>query len=156
MTNVPINLKNCDLIIKDKNGTFLTVLVGDGNLTYSEKRNLETVRNRGLLDTFREGDEEPVEATLEFRWVFLTASSGDPPTIEDVLKGQAGWVSTANDVNAPFCIDIEIQNNSPCELKEIILLSQFNYTQLAHDIKAATVSVSGLCNITKATIERAA
>lgn len=154
-----IDLKHADIILKDKNGIYITVVVGQGTFTYSERRNIEVVKSRGELDTIREGDEEPADVSFEFRWNFIMADSGDPPTVEDVLKQQgnaAGWVSTANDTDAPYCIDIEVQYNPPCPgvKKEVILLSQFNYTQLAHDIKQATVAVSGTCNITKAEITR--
>jgi len=139
----------------------LNVKLGEGNFTYDENREIEYLRDRGLMDTYREGDEQPMDVSFDFTWEFLKSLSGaGTPTFEDALKQQgaaADWVSSNTaDPCASFVVDIEIINAPACGsiLAEVIKLPQFFYTQLSHDSDAAQVSVTGQCNATKAVITR--
>lgn len=139
----------------------LEVKLGEGNFTYDENRELVLLRNRGLLDTYREGDEQPMDVAFDFTWEFLKSISGAAtPTIEEVFKHEgaaADWVSSNTaDPCASYVIDIEIINAPDCGnvLAEVIRLPQFFYTQLSHDSDAAQVSVTGQCNAAKAVITR--
>ena|GEM_PF-2910462 len=139
----------------------LEVKLGEGNFTYDENREVEYLRNRGQLDTYKQGDEQPMDVSFDFTWEFLSAVSGGAiPTVEDVLKKQGAasdWVSSnTSDPCADFVVDIEIVNAPDCGtvLHEVIKLPQFFYTQLSHDSDAASVSVTGQCNAAKATISR--
>ena len=119
------------------------------------------MKSRGILDTVREGDEEPIDVNFQFVWEFITADSGDPPSIEDALKriGQAAaWVSSNADSLAPYSVDIEIVYIPVCHSvkEEIIILEWFNYTELAHSLKDATIDCKGTCNKTQALVTRAA
>lgn len=168
-----LDLKNCVIKLKDGSGNELTVKIGEGNLTYTETRTIEYTRDRGVLDEVREGDEEPVEVSMDFLWEYLKGPSSSStvttgtsdtgtPTVEDALKQQgaaAHWTSSDSDECRPYALDIEIVNTpSPtaCGDKETILLSDFRYESLAHDLSEASVAVTGRCNITKATITREA
>ena len=156
-----IDLKNATIKIKDGASHELEVTIGEGNISYTEKRNIVYTKDRGALDEVREGDEEPVEVSMDFVWEFLKANTGDDPTIEDALKqrGEAsGWTSTDSDACRPYAVDIEILYTPPCGgiYKEKIVLNDFRYEQLQHDIKNAQVSCSGKCNITEATVTREA
>lgn len=137
----------------------LEVKLGEGNLTYSEKRNMEYILDRGGLDTVKEGDDVPVDVKMDATWEFLRAASGDPPTMEDVLKqrGQAAhWESSSDDPCEPYATDIEVAYDPPCggEEDEIILLRDFRHENLDHDLKQSQISVTGKCNITEAEITR--
>jgi hypothetical protein len=137
----------------------LTIKVGEGNLTYSEKQNVEYKKDRGLLDTVRLGDEEPLDVSFEFWWEFLKASTGGTPTIEDVLKKRgeaADWVTTSDDECEPYCVDIVVLYTPPCsgEDAEEIVLREFRWESLNHDLKAGTISVSGKCNVKEAEVTR--
>lgn len=139
----------------------LDVKLGEGNMTYSEKRNMEYVLDRGQLDTVKEGDDVPVDVKLDFTWEFLRASTGQFPTIEDVLKqrGEAsGWTSSSADECEPYAVDIEIEYDPPCggEEREIILLQDFRWEALDHDLKQAQVSVTGKSNVKEAAVSRVA
>jgi len=116
----------------------LIVKIGEGNLTYSEKRKIDYVLDRGRLDTVRQGDEQPVEVKLDFMWEFLRAATGDPPTVEDALKQRgnaANWISSSSDPCEPYCVDIIIDYIPPCGGidSERIILADFRYEDLAHD-----------------------
>lgn len=139
----------------------LEIKIGEGNFTYDENREVEFIRDRGTLDTYREGDEQPMDVTFDFTWEFIKAISGaTTPTIEDALKQQgpaAVWTSSNTaDPCAAYVVDIEIVNAPDCGgiLAEVIRLPLFFYTQLSHDTDAAQVSVTGQCNATRAVITR--
>jgi len=161
-----IDLKYCTIKLKDGSTPTpneITVKIGEGNLTYSEKREMEYVRDRGLLDTVREGDEQPIDVTMDFTWEWLKGltTSGAVPTIEDALKNRGAasdWVSSSADPCEPYCVDIQVFYSPPCgeTYDEVIVLPDFRQTDLSHDLRAGTVSITGQCNATEATVTRVA
>ena len=135
--------------------------IGEGTLSYSEKRNMEYRRDRGVLNTVREGDEEPVDVSFDFEWEFLRSSTGEPVTIEEALKQEGAavdWVSSSADICEPYCVDIVIEYIPPCSDAdtEIIILQDFRWESMDHNLRDSQVSVSGKCNIKQATITRVA
>lgn len=137
------------------------LLIGTGNLTYTEKTNLEYIRERGLLDSVREGDEDPVDVSFDFQWEFLSSSTGGTETIEEAIKqtGNASdWVTSAVDTCEPYAVDITVKYAPPCGGidDEYIVLPYFRKTQLQHDLRAGTVSCTGSCNIKQITPVRVA
>lgn len=150
-----IDLKDATIKILDGGtGTgqeSITVKLGDGNLTWSRRRNMEYIMDGGNLDGVREGDQEPVELSLDAVWEFITASTGNTPTIEDALtqSGEASsWVSSGADDCEPYAVDIEITYNPNCGSvgTETITFSEFRYEQIDHDLRAGTFAISGRCN----------
>ena len=144
-------------------GIHLRVKVGEGNLTWSEKKPREYKLDRGLIDTVRNGDEQPIDVNFQFMYEELTASDPmmDPPTPEDVLKHRGAaedWeTSDQSDPCAPYCIDIRILHTPPncTEVdQELVVLPKFYYEQLDHDPKAGTISCTGKCNATEAIVTR--
>lgn len=140
-------------------GRFVEVKVGDGNLDYTENRNMDYRLDRGELDTVREGDDAPMDVKLDAVWEFLRASTGDEPTIEDALKqrGEASaWVTSDADTCAPYAVDIEIENEPPCEdiQREFILLPDFRWESFEHNAKDAQLSIGGKCNSKLASVSR--
>jgi len=139
---------------------FMKVVVGDGNLTYSEKRPMQYLKDRGKIDSVRLGDEEPIDVRLDLRWEFLSSPTGaTTPTIEEALKQKgpaAGWVSSSSDPCEPYAVDLEIHYSPFCttEQKELIILPDYRYESLDHDLKAGTVSTSGKSNAREATTSR--
>lgn len=140
----------------------ISVKIGEGNLTYSEKRPVEFTRDRGILDTVREADEEPMDVSLDFLWEFITAETGSgTPTVNDALKNQgeaSSWVSSADDQCQPFCVDIEIHNAPDCTGTddEIITLEEFYYETFDPDLREGSISCTGRCNRKVATTRRVA
>lgn len=139
----------------------LEVEVGEGNITWTEKKTREYKLDRGILDEVRDGDQSPVEVKFDVKWEFLRASTGLTPTIEDALKkrGEAShWVSSDSDTCRPYCVDIEIVNVPVCGSaeKETITLPDFRYEEIPHDAKAGTFSCTGKCNVTEPTVVRSA
>jgi hypothetical protein len=139
----------------------LQIRIGEGNVQWTEKRPVVYTKDRGILDTVRLGDEEPMEVKLDFTWVFLKASSGQAATIEDALKkrgGAADWVTSSADTCEPYAVDIVIEYTPPCttEEMEIYTLQDFRYEDLGHDLKQGQVSVTGKCNVKEPNIVRQA
>jgi hypothetical protein len=156
-----IDLKRAIIKIKDGGSNSLEVKIGEGNLTYDESRNVEYTLDRGTLDEVRTGDEVPVSVSMDFIWEYLKGSTGSgTPTVEDALKqrGEASdWVSSDADTCRPYAVDLEIiYSPTPiaCGDMETILLSDFRWESLSHDLRAGSVSVSGQCNVTEATVTR--
>jgi hypothetical protein len=158
-----IDLKKCTIKLKD--GTSPTpnemeITIGEGNLTFSETRNIQYVKNRGLLDNVRLGDEEPVDVKIDANFDYYTSRTGGTETIWDVLtqSGEASdWVSSDSDACNPYALDLEVTYEptpATCGDKEVLLFSDFRYEKRDGDIKAGTLSISGKCNITRPTATR--
>jgi len=134
----------------------LVIKVGDGNLTYSEKKARQYTLDRGLLDNVRNADEDPVDVSLDLLWEFISAvNSSGTPTPEEALKkiGEASnWTTTASDICMPYTIDIELEDNANCspEQREFTMFEEFNWESLAQDLKAGTIKLAGKCNKTTA------
>lgn len=142
------------VITSNKTPNSVEVNIGEGNLTFSEKRVMEYVRNRGKLDTVREGDEEPIDVSLEIKWEFITSPSGAAaPTPVEALKRMgpaSNWVSSSDDPCEPYSLDIVLKNIPGCGSDgsdETIILPDFRYEDLSYDMEAGTISVSGKCNV---------
>ena len=159
-----IDLKYATIKIKDgttPTANELEITIGEGNLNYTEARNIEYTLDRGNLDEVREGDQIPVDVSIDFVWEYLRGPlAGTPPTVEEAVKkiGNAStWVSTDSDACRPYAVDIEINyapTPSTCGDREIITLPDFRWENMDHDLRAGTVSVSGKCNVTQATVVR--
>ncbi len=141
-------------------GRRLVIKIGEGNLTYTENKPREYVRDRGALDTVRDADEEPVDVNFDFVWEFLAAvGSSAIPTVKEALKktGEASaWLSTSSDACEPYCINIEVNYDPGCggENTELVELQEFRYENLEHNISDAQVACTGKCNKVEATETR--
>lgn len=145
-------------------GRQLQIKIGDGTVSFDEKRVMEYKKDRGLLDTVREGDQEPMEVKLDVRWEFLRSDSADPvtdmsPQPEEVLKniGAAStWVTSAADPCEPYAINILILYDPLCPSvkDEAILLTDYRWESINHDTKQGMLMTTGKCNVTEATVSR--
>jgi len=143
------------------NGRSVLVKVGDGNLTWTENREFDYDLDRGVLDTVRSGDDQPMEVNLDLVYEFITAVTGGSadPTVNDALKntGQAStWVTASADACEPYAVDLVLEQAQPCTgvEPELIIFPDFRYESLAHDTDEATISMSGRCNATQPTVTR--
>ena len=160
-----IDLKQATVTLRDGDtpANTLEIKVGEGNVTYTEARNMEYTLDRGNLDEVREGDQIPMAVTFDFNWEYITGSStsGALPTVEDALKktGNASdWVSSDSDACRPYAVDIVILYVPDCATgdQEEIVLPDYRWESLAHDLSAGTIASAGNCNVTTATVTRAA
>jgi len=137
----------------------IEVKIGEGNLTWTEAKEYEYLRDRGNLDTVKEGDEQPVEMNLEFVYEYIKTESGQTITPVDAVKrsGEASeWVSTSSDLCEPYCVDLLAKHCVPCgtDQDEDVLFTDFRYESLDFDMAEATIAVSGRCNTSSPTVTR--
>ncbi len=165
-----IDFKNAVLSIKD--GTTpvnsIDVTIGEGNLTFTEKKAREYTLDRGVLNEVRNADQEPMDVKFEATWEYITSTSGGAtPTVIEALKRTgpaATWVSSDSDVCRPFAVDLVLvytpecagDSSSPTGTGDIetITLSDFRYEQIDYDVSAGTFSFTGKCNVTEASVSR--
>ena len=137
----------------------IDVKVGNGNLTYTETKNYNYELDRGNLDTVREGDEAPLEVSLEFVYEFVRTGTSEAITPVDAIKGIGGaseWVSSSADLCEPYCVDLVVFHDPPCGTaeNETTTFPEFRRDSLEFDLSAATISCKGKCNVSEADIER--
>jgi len=137
-----MNLRTATLIIGG-----ITVEVGEGNLTYSEKRALEYVTDKNNISDVRHADEEPLDLKMDFTWKRV---AGDFATLLEKIKG-TGTSTTSDPVECrPYAVDIVLQYPDSCgatPTSKDIEFDDFRYEQLDYDVGAGTISCSGKCNI---------
>lgn len=157
------DLKRMLVKIEDGDSNSVTVKIGDGNITWSEKKNREYMKDRGNLDRVRDGDEEPMEVSLEARYEYYKSNSGDGESISPVeaIKQQhaaSAWVSVAANTCDPYAVDLVIEDDLSCgtTLDEKYVFPEFRYESIDFDPKAGTISFSGKCNAVEPIVTREA
>lgn len=135
--------------------------IGEGNLTFEEKRAINYVREKKSISAgfVMTGDDEPMDVSLDFIWTFLSSDALEPPTPQEALNkigAAANWVTAGEDACEPYAIDIEVVYEPPCTgvKGERILLAEFRWESLSHDLKAGTMSVKGKCKVLLAIANR--
>lgn len=157
-----INLKNCQIEIcgASRASQKIVVKVGNGNLTYEEKIERQYIKDRGNLDTVRNGDDVPLSVKFACEYEYITGAGVVTTfSFEDALKQRGGanaWVSTSPDLCEPYCVDIYFFNLASCGglTPETLIFPMFRHETLSHDPKAGTISCDGHCNVTQATATR--
>jgi len=166
-----IDLKETQLYIVDGSGSpnVIEVTIGEGNVTWTENRELEYTLNRGLLasgsgGTVREGDDQPMSVSFDIRWDEYRSDDGVVVTPVDALQQEgaaAAWVSVDSDVCTPYAVDLQlIRDLGSCfagtNQYEKYLFTSFRWESIDHDVDAGQMSVSGTCQVTKVTATREA
>ena len=139
----------------------ITIKIGEGDLTWTESRELIYDRDRDLLDTVRLGQEQPVSVDLNFTFEYVTTESGQNITPVDALKqtGEATeWVSSSSDLCEPYAVDIYVIHDVPCgtDQDQDFRFPDFRWESLDYSIQDATIAVSGQCNVADVVTTRAA
>ena len=141
----------------------ITVLMGPGNLTYSERDSFTYEAEAGLIASgyVIPNDEEPMEVRIDAVWEQLKADSGATVQIRDALtqSGEAAaWVTTGADGCEPYAVDIEIEHVPPCttQPKEYTLFPEFRANDKAGDVRGATFQVTGQCKAAEPIITKVA
>lgn len=137
----------------------IEVAIGDGDLTWTEQRELIYDLDRDQLDTVRLGEDQPLEVELAFTFEYVTTESGQAITPIDALKriGEATeWVSSSSDLCEPYAVDLYVVHCVPCgtDQDQDFLFSDFRYESLEYSMEDASIAVSGRCNVTDVTTTR--
>lgn len=142
-------------------GRALTVKVGDGNITWDDTINYEYEMDRGEIDCVTQQDDEPLSASIDLVYEFVTAVTGSGvPSPEDVLKNRgeaSGWITAGADPCEVFAVDVEVDYAPPCAVQhEITTFPEFRWDSVAHNFTDATLSTQGRCKVTEPTVIRRA
>ncbi len=148
-----IDLRNCTVKFVDGavSAHTISLHIDDGNIQWTRKRNIEAKKDRGILSYLKEGEQEPLDVSLECRFDVLTSNSGDEVTPYEFLEklGGASAYTSTSPACEPYTIDIFVYNDNVCTgttLDEIHQFSKFAFTEIGGDYKAGTLSVKGICN----------
>lgn len=153
-----IDLKNCVITIED--GTSPTpksveVKMKDGTLSWTETYNREYILEKGVLDTVRNGDQAPMDVSIDGMFEYFSSPVGSAtPTPQEALKqtGEADdWVSAdTGDSCAPYAVNIKVVHTPTCAATDSIetfLFPKFRIESLAGDFKDGSLKFSGKCNV---------
>lgn len=138
----------------------LAIKIGEGNLTYTEKKEYKYDLERGNLDAVREGNEVPVDMKFEAVYEHITTGTGESLSPIDALKGELGaaeWVtSDPVDPCQPYSVQVQIEYVPPCSGQDIeyTVFPDFRVETKEIDFMKAMISVNGKCNITEAEVYR--
>jgi len=137
------SLRDATFVIKDGGNEEITVKIGEGNITWSEKRTVEYTHERGAIDSSRLGDDEPCDVKFDFVWDWIESGSDSQDIVGAIKVTNSGWVSTGAECEPDAC-DLELTIED-CSIEEVITFSDFRWTTLDYDLRAGTISCSGSC-----------
>lgn len=137
----------------------IEIKVGDGDLTYTETQEFTYDLDRGELDTVREGDDQPMEVSIDLVYEHITTGTSEDVSPMDALKrvgGAAEWVSASPDLCEPYAIDVEIVHAAPCGTNqdETTVFPDFRSESREISLRDATIQVTGRCNATQPIVTR--
>jgi len=137
----------------------IDIKVGDGEIKYTEATEYKYDKDRGNLDTVREGDEVPMDVSMNFTFEHVKTGTSEAITPIDAIKGINGaaeWVTSSSDPCEPYSVDVEVVHEPPCGSaeSETIVFPDFRAEKRDYDFKNAAIAVSGKCNATEPEIAR--
>ena len=137
----------------------LDIKIGEGNITYTEHNEYEYLKDRGNLDSVKEGDEVPMDVKLEAVFEHITQGTSEPVSPMDALKGIGGadeWVSASADPCEPYCIDVVVLHTPPCGTAQLerVTFPDFRSESREINYKESTISITGKCKATEPLVER--
>ena len=139
----------------------LELVIGDGNVTWTEQRPLEYTNDRDLLDERRLAAEVPMEVNLTAKLDYYTGlTAGSVPSPMDAFYFQnhaSTWESTDSDPCRPKCLDLVMDNVPTCDgtdARETYIFPKFFAENVDFDVQAAQLSIRGTCLATKVTTTR--
>lgn len=137
-----MNLRMATIIIGG-----IEVEIGEGNLTYSEKRPLEYTTNGNEISEVKEADEEALDLSMDFTWKRI---ADDYNTLIEKINGGGANVSSDATECRPYAVDVQLKYPDSCgavPTYKTLDFDDFRYETLEHDMQAGQISVSGKCNI---------
>ena len=139
----------------------LDIKIGEGNITYTEHNEYEYLKDRGDLDTVKDGDQVPMDVKLEAVFEHITQGTSEPVSPMDALKGIGGaveWVSASSDLCEPYCVDVVVLHTPPCGTseKERVTFPDFRSETREINYKESKISITGKCKATEPLVEREA
>lgn len=150
-------------IADDATLTFLPqqveIRVGEGDIAWTESREILYDLDRDVLDDVRLGPEQPLEVNSSFVFEWASTGTGEAISPVDAIKriGEATeWVSSDSDQCRPYAIDIVVDHEVPCGTNQDqrFTFEDFRWDSLEYSIQDAAITLTGRCNRTDALVER--
>jgi hypothetical protein len=149
-----VQIRDATIIVKDGGSRSAQIKIGEGDLTFSEKKTIEYMPDRGILDEVREGDDVPLEVSVQGMWTYIQGTTQGAEAVREILWGLNGAVSTSTDTCQPYSCDIEITLQPPCTgFTKTIKFPEFRAENVDFGVRGSTFSFSGKCNTTRAIFE---
>lgn len=135
----------------------LIVPIEEGNLRFSVRRPVKVIMNRGRVDSFAEGNEEPmtVSFTAKFEeWTGRTLTAyAAVPSVPDALRQRgnaSAWVSSL--LCGPYCTDLRFDLDNPCPTAGVDQTERLTFpdfhadeTNFEEGDDSDMIPVSGVC-----------
>jgi hypothetical protein len=139
----------------------LELVIGDGNLTFTEHQDRIYKKNRGLLHHVKNGDDQPVDVSFDLVWEYLKSQTGFPLTPREALRREgpaADWVTAGSDPCAPYSVNIRVLYTPLCDDQDLeeTIFEDFRWETVDGNVKDGTLSVKGKSNRTSANSNRIA
>jgi hypothetical protein len=148
------NLRDGKLTIVD--GTPVTpnaliIPIDNGDLSFKDAAPSITVKNRGKLDSRRDGDEMEMEVSFSFKfsqWSYASGLSTGVSPVDALRKrgGASAWVSTHNDGCSVYSVDLHFDITDPAAptSKETLVFPKFH----AEDIQFTEGAETDMIHVT--------
>ena len=114
------NLRDGVLIIADDGGTAgadkITVVLDEGNLSWTEANPVDMISDRGTLDHARQGNDVPVEGTFGLQYTTHLDPNSATITPYEAMTQQgsaAGWGSDASNGGDAYACIMEFTISDP-------------------------------------------
>ena len=165
------DLREAVITIEDGSGTpkTTTVIIGEGNLTYTVSTPHEYTADRGIISsgTVRQGDDVPCELSVTCRFidVYSEDSTGESITPFEALHGvgeaaAAGWVTAGADACEPYAVVVRVVMTPGCgssaKQPETVVFTEFRVESCVFDYDAGTLVFGGKCKVIEPTVLRPA
>lgn len=129
----------------------LLIVIGDGNLSYTEHLERIYKLNYGKLHHVKNGDEAPMDVNFDLVWEYLKSDTGFPITPREALTQSGGastWVTTSSDPCEPYAVNIRIRYTPLCadQKLEDTIFEDFRHDSIDGSVKDGTLSVKGKSN----------
>lgn len=137
----------------------IEIRIGDGDLSWTEAREVLYDLDRDILDDVRLGPEQPLELNAAFVFEWAATGSGEAISPIDAIKrinDAEEWVSSDTDQCRPYAIDVIVDHVVPCGTNQDQRFSfeDFRWDSLEYSIQDAAITLTGRCNRTDALVAR--
>lgn len=153
------NLRDGTIKIADASGTgggnVITVDLEDGGLSWNEKKPVNIIKDRGILDHARLADEEPVDISLSMKFQsFSTHAAITPYDAVTQTGGASAWVSDEPNSDV-YAVIMGLTIVDPAGgASEVITFARVCIESIdtAEGDEYSTLSISGRCVETSPTL----
>ncbi len=160
VTNLVRNLRDGELVIKDGDSKSLTVLLDQGDLSWTQRQQTIEIKDRGSISAghLRKGDDEAVEISFSARWTQLIGATSDPLQLYEMLTFRSGLgLTSTSSAGEQETLTFEFTVTDPAGVasEKITFVKTFRETlTMSEGEDANTIAFTGKSFATAPTITR--